>query len=65
MKATTHPCHRCLQPVLPNAKRCPHCGEPQPVGAYGKIALAALGATVLVAVLVFIVLRVVEQYQSP
>lgn len=21
-------CHRCMQPVTPQARRCPHCGNP-------------------------------------
>jgi hypothetical protein len=65
LKDTTHPCHRCLQPVDYSAKRCPHCGEPQPGVGAGKIILVILGAAVVVGILVFVVLKVVGPYETP
>jgi hypothetical protein len=45
-------CHRCLQPIAANARRCPKCGEPHSSTNRLAIFIGALGLLALVFVAV-------------
>ena len=39
-------CHRCLQPVPPNAARCPHCGDPLKHGNARMLLIGLAGSVI-------------------
>ena len=45
-------CHRCLQPIAANARRCPNCGEPHSSTNRLTIFIGVLGLLALVFVAV-------------
>jgi hypothetical protein len=45
-------CHRCLQPIAANARRCPNCGEPHSPTNRVAIFIGVLGLLALVFVAV-------------
>jgi hypothetical protein len=65
----TERCHRCLQPVPLNARRCPHCGDFQKVSSRKlTLYLAVLGILAIfamVAVSLFLKPAVVDEGNIP
>lgn len=50
-QGATDRCHRCLQPVPANARRCPHCGDFQKVSSRRlTLYLAVLGMLAVLAI---------------
>jgi len=46
-------CHRCLQPVMEKARRCPHCSHPIQRTVNARLMLGLLGLMVFVVVAIF------------
>ena len=60
-------CHRCLQPIAPNAQRCRNCGERHSPANRLHILLGVLGllALAFVAIVMFSVIRSTDTGSAP